>query len=41
MAALPSTERTELEEAAAILRRVRAGGEQKLLPLTVASKKGP
>ncbi|MFF2812543.1 tyrosine-type recombinase/integrase [Streptomyces sp. NPDC058000] len=40
MAALPKDERTELEEAAAVLRRVRAGGDHKLLPLTVVAKNG-
>ncbi|WP_267893918.1 hypothetical protein [Streptomyces lydicus] len=40
MAALPEGEQTELEQAAAILRRVRAGGDLKLLPLTVVSKDG-
>ncbi|MFF4227994.1 hypothetical protein [Streptomyces sp. NPDC001820] len=36
MAELPEDERAEMEEAAIILRRVRAGGDHKLLPLTVA-----
>ncbi|WP_326769027.1 DUF6262 family protein [Streptomyces sp. NBC_01591] len=40
MAALPKDERAELEEAAAFLRRVRADGDHKLLPLTVVSKNG-
>ncbi|WP_329154737.1 site-specific integrase [Streptomyces sp. NBC_01456] len=40
MAALPEGEQTELEQAAAILRRVRAGGDRKLLPFTVVSKDG-
>ncbi|MEU9230677.1 site-specific integrase [Streptomyces massasporeus] len=40
MAALPKDDRTELEEAAAVLRRVRAGGDRTLLPLTVVSKNG-
>ncbi|WP_308124601.1 hypothetical protein [Streptomyces sp. NEAU-YJ-81] len=39
MAGMPEHERTELEEAAAVLRRVRAGGDHKLLPITVVSKK--
>ncbi|MGW6570510.1 tyrosine-type recombinase/integrase [Streptomyces sp. NPDC054975] len=39
MAALPDNERTELEEASAVLRRIRAGGDRKLLPLTPVSKK--
>ncbi|MFF3733405.1 hypothetical protein ACFYXM_24580 [Streptomyces sp. NPDC002476] len=40
MAALPEDERSELEDAAAVLRRVRAGGDHKLLPLTEVSKTG-
>ncbi|MFH9244116.1 hypothetical protein ACH4LK_01555 [Streptomyces lydicus] len=40
MAALPEGEQTEWEQAAAILRRVRAGGDLKLLPLTIVSKDG-
>ncbi|MEW2623660.1 hypothetical protein [Streptomyces sp. NPDC048106] len=40
MAALPEDERAELEDAAAVLRRVRAGGDHTLLPLTVVSKTG-
>jgi hypothetical protein len=35
MADMPDDERAELEEAAAVLRRVRAGDNRKLLPLTV------
>ncbi|MEU8976489.1 hypothetical protein AB0D11_46365 [Streptomyces monashensis] len=40
MAAMPKDEHTELEEAAAVLRRVRAGGDHKLLPLTVVAENG-
>lgn len=40
MAALPEEEQAELEEAAVVLRRVRAGGDHKLLPLTVVAKNG-
>jgi hypothetical protein len=35
MASMPDEERAELEEAAAVLRRLRAGESRKLLPLTV------
>lgn len=35
MADMPDDERAELEEAATVLRRVRAGDNRKLLPLTV------
>ncbi|MER5359500.1 site-specific integrase [Streptomyces sp. NPDC002785] len=35
MASMPEEERAELEEAAAVLRRLRAGESRKLLPLTV------
>ncbi|MFE2228290.1 hypothetical protein [Streptomyces kronopolitis] len=40
MEALPKGEQAELEEVAAALRRVRAGGDHQLLPLTVVSKNG-
>ncbi|WP_329361202.1 hypothetical protein [Streptomyces sp. NBC_01483] len=40
MATLPKDDRAELEDAAAVLRRVRAGGDRKLLPLTVVPKAG-
>ncbi|MEV5177587.1 hypothetical protein AB0L10_42695 [Streptomyces flaveolus] len=40
MAALPDEERAELEDAAGVLRCVRAGGDHKFLPLTVVSETG-
>ncbi|MGW0509031.1 tyrosine-type recombinase/integrase [Streptomyces olivaceoviridis] len=40
MAALSEDDRAELEDAAAVLRRVRAGGDHKLLPLAVVPQTG-
>ncbi|MFF7987159.1 hypothetical protein ACFZDK_50180 [Streptomyces sp. NPDC007901] len=38
-AAMPDHEQAELEEAAALMRRLRAGGDHELLPLTVVTKR--
>jgi prefoldin subunit 5 len=38
LAALPADEREELEDAAAMLRRLRAGGDRVLLPVTVINR---
>ncbi|MEV3959246.1 hypothetical protein [Streptomyces albogriseolus] len=41
LAALPATERQEIEEASTILRKARAGNTHALLPLTVVSRTDP
>ncbi|MFF1545071.1 hypothetical protein [Streptomyces sp. NPDC058291] len=41
LAALPATERQEIEEASAILRKARAGNTHTLLPLTTVSRTDP
>ncbi|SCF61179.1 MULTISPECIES: hypothetical protein [unclassified Streptomyces] len=38
LADLPAEERAELEDAAVMLRRLRAGGDRALLPITVINR---
>lgn len=41
LASLPASERAQIEEASTVLRKVRAGDNHTLLPLTTARPKDP